>query len=260
MKRIRTVTVKYILTLALTLCFAGAAMAAPQIPDPVGDIYIQDFAGVLSSEQKQTLTAIGRNLEDQTGAQIGLLTVQSLEGNAPEDYANAAFRKYALGNKEKNNGVLLLLAMEEREVRIEVGYGLEGAITDGRAGQILDTYAVPYLREGQAGQAMVTTYQALSARVGQEYGVQVTPVPEQPYTGTAPATGGFPLGWGMVGFIGLIILDAFFFKGRIMRTLFMLFLFRGGGGGGGRGGWGGGGGFRGGGGGSSGGGGAGRNW
>ncbi|MFD2610923.1 TPM domain-containing protein [Paenibacillus gansuensis] len=258
-----------ILALCMLFLVTAGVAAAPQIPPPVGDIYIQDRANVLSQEQRQALTAIGRSLDDQTGAQVAVLTIETLGGEAPEDYANAAFRKYQLGDREKNNGVLLLLAMQEHEIRIEVGYGLEGAIPDAAAGRILDEYAIPYLRGGRPDQAVVAAYQAISARAAEEYGVKLSDGgPPAPNPALAQTGGGFPLGWGIAGFIALIVLDAILFKGRITRALFALFLAGGGrggwGGGGGRGGWGGGGtgggGFRGGGGGSSGGGGAGRKW
>src|SRR4030095_6701243 len=120
-----------------------------QIPMPVGDIYVQDFANVLTQEEEHQLKRLGRNLEDQTTAQVAVLTVETTGDKIITEFANEAFRQYGIGSKEKDNGVLLVLAIDDRQVWIEVGYGLEGRIPDGKAGRILDEVAVPYLKENQ---------------------------------------------------------------------------------------------------------------
>ncbi|MBU5873027.1 TPM domain-containing protein, partial [Vibrio cholerae O1] len=74
-----------------------------------------------------------------------------------------AFRQYGLGNKTMNNGVLLVVAVKDRKIRIEVGYGLEGALPDGKVGRILDQYAIPYLKENKPDAAVINTYKKLAA-------------------------------------------------------------------------------------------------
>ncbi|MFC4779058.1 TPM domain-containing protein [Paenibacillus sp. GCM10023252] len=189
---------------------------------------------------------------------FGTASVPSLGGLEPAPYANKAFRQYKLGDKELNNGVLLLLSMTEGAVQIEVGYGLEGAIPDGKAGRILDTITIPYLEQNEPGKAIVETYHALYQETAIEYKVedQLTAAPaELPANNQqgAPDQGGISILWVIV-IVGLLIVDFVFFRGFLTLTLFSMLGrggFRGGSGGGG-------GGFRGGGGGSSGGGGAGR--
>ncbi|MFD4703407.1 TPM domain-containing protein [Gottfriedia sp. NPDC058432] len=100
-------------------------------------------------------------MEDTTSAQLAVLSIPSLEGNVIKEYANTAFRKYGLGNKEKNNGVLLFYAKRDRQIRIEVGYGLEGVVTDIRSGKILDQNAIPYLKKGEESLALTNTYKSL---------------------------------------------------------------------------------------------------
>ena len=221
-----------------------------QIPAPVGDIYVQDFANVLNQTERTELINLGRNIEDQTTAQIAVLTVSTIGDRPMEEFANAAFRQYGIGNNEKNNGVLLVLSLQERKVRIEVGYGLEGRIPDGKAGRILDEYAIPYLKNQQPNTAIVETYKALAKEVLAEYGNEGD-VNKQ--TQAAGEKGlGIP-GWLMViVIIGVVFLDFKFFGGTLTYLLLSI-ISRGGGRGGG-------GGSRGGGGGSSGGGGAGRGW
>ena len=108
----------------------------------LGDIYVQDFANILNEEEKTELRNLGRSIEDQTTAQIAVLTVDTIGDRTIEEFANEAFRQYGIGNKEENNGVLLVIGMNPSQewikaLRIEVGYGLEGRIPDGKAGRIL---------------------------------------------------------------------------------------------------------------------------
>lgn len=234
--------------------FPLMAEAKADIPDPAGDIYVQDFAGLLSSEQKAELNQLGRNLDDATTAQVAVLTVDTLDGTSIEEYSNEAFREYGIGSEEEDNGVLLVIAVDDQAVRIEVGYGLEGALPDGKVGRILDEYTIPYLQDGQYDQAIIETYKVLYNDVATEYnwdGEQVDTVPYE-------EQGDNPLWLILIGVVIVIVVmvDMLFFGGALTRIL-LIILARGGNGGGHGGG---GGGHRGGGGGSSGGGGASRHW
>lgn len=245
--------------------FAGN-IAHAEVPEPKGDIYVQDFAGVLSNQQKQELNGLGRKLEDQTKAQIAVLTVDSLDGSSPEEYALEAFRKYGLGDKELENGVLLLMAFEQNDAdksaRIEVGYGLEGALPDGKVGRILDEYTMPYWKNGQPDEAIILTYKQLFNEVAAEYGLDETEdsnigsgIPNE--SGSTEQDGGMAA-WKKILIavivIVFIIIDISFFGGTFTYMLLHILssIARSGGRGGG--------GPRGGGGGSSGGGGASRGW
>lgn len=229
---------------------SSASAAANPIPAPVGDIYVQDFANVLSPQEKDELIRYGKSIDDKTTNQIAVLTVNSLGGMDIDEFANKAYRSYGLGTKEKDNGVLLVLAMKDKKVRIEVGYGLEGVITDGKAGSILDQYTLPYLKAGQPNLAVIHTYQAIANEVtGKNQESKIEPEKQQQHQGTS-----IPSWLIIVLVIGFLIIDFKFFGGTLSFALLSI-LGRGGGGRGG-----GGGGPRSGGGGSSGGGGAGRGW
>ncbi|HSI66628.1 MAG TPA: TPM domain-containing protein, partial [Planococcus sp. (in: firmicutes)] len=239
----------------------GMQAHAAEFPELTNDIYIQDTAGVLTEQQEAEIRNLGRGLEDATTAQIAVMVIPSLEGEPIESYALEAFRHYGIGSAEENNGVLVVLSIDDREIYTEVGYGLEGALPDGLVGRILDEYAVPYLREDNYSEAVLNTYQALYQEVADEYAWDGEAVAPQSGAGNSTEDdeqGGIPT-----------------FMIVIMVIAVLFFLTRGGGSGGaGRGGrgrgfygtggfgggfgGGGGGGFRGGGGGSSGGGGAGR--
>ncbi|WP_394190367.1 TPM domain-containing protein [Paenisporosarcina quisquiliarum] len=152
---------------------------AATVPKPTGDIYVQDFAGLLSSDQKAELNRIASQLEDGTGAQIAVLTIDSLKGEDIEGFSNRAFREYQLGSAEENNGVMLVIAMEERELWVEVGYGLEGALPDGKVGRILDEFTVPYMQQDAPDQAIFNTMKVFYEEIAKEYnwdGESVNPV------------------------------------------------------------------------------------
>lgn len=249
MKLLKASSIFALIVLFLLGGSAGAFAADDQIPAPRGDIYVQDFADVLSPVEEQQLIGWGRQIEDRAnGAQVAVLTVPSMGGRDIEGYANEAFRKYKLGSAQEDNGVLIVLAMEERKVRIEVGYGLEGILPDGKVGRILDTYAIPSLKAGNPSQAVIKTYQALGNEVigeGSEDGSNPSGATD------GEKSGGLPDWLVMMIVVGLLIIDWVFFRGTF--TFLILSMI-------GRGGGGGGGGPRGGGGGSSGGGGASRGW
>lgn len=237
---------------------------AATIPQPVGDIYVQDFAGLLSPEQESELVTLGKNLEAGTTAQIVVMTIPSLEDETVESYALEAFREYGIGNQEKNNGVLFLVSVKEEMMRIEVGYGLEGALPDGKVGRILDEYAFPFM-EQQPDQGIVNTYKVLYNEVAAEYNWNGEVAQVQQVGNQGGGGGGFST---IVIMIVLFFIISSFFGGggggrgggRRSRSVVFFPPFIGGGGGFGGGGGGGFGGFTGGGGGSSGGGGASRGW
>ena len=108
------------------------------IVNPTLDFYVNDYAELLDEETKDYIISVNKMLYDKTGSQIVVVTIPNLDGNSLEDYANQLFRDFGIGDKTKNNGILLLLALEERQFRIEVGYGLEGVLPDGKTGRIQD--------------------------------------------------------------------------------------------------------------------------
>ncbi|WP_071394411.1 TPM domain-containing protein [Bacillus tuaregi] len=246
----------------LLLPFIGGKAEAEeiQIPPPVGDIYVQDFAGVLTEQEVLELRSIGRSLEDQTTAQIVVLTIDSIGDSTVEEFANEAFRQYGIGNAEQNNGILLLIGMnpspgmEDRPLRIEVGYGLEGRLPDGKVGRILDDITIPYLKNEQLGFAITETYKVLANEVYSEYGIEgAQQSVEVPLVETTEDEGvGIP-SWLLLIIVVIVIFLDFKFFGGFLTHILLSILSRGGGRGGGDG-------PRGGGGGSSGGGGASRGW
>jgi uncharacterized protein len=241
-----------LLFLVFFMLQSGATAENIKMPAPIGDIYVQDFAKVLTEAEIAEIRSLGRTIEDQTTAQISVLTVDTIGEYTMEEFANEAFRKYGIGNETQNNGVLLVIAVTDRLIRIEVGYGLEGRIPDGKAGRILDQNAIPYLQNGQPNKAIMETYKVLANEVLAEYGKdggQSTPEGQAQKSPTNEG-GGIPAWLLIIIIVAVVFLDFKFFGGTLTYLLLSIISM----------GRGGGGGPRGGGGGSSGGGGAGRGW
>lgn len=242
---------KWLAWLVLVVCFAfgPAAWAGPSIPPaPADSIYIQDYANVVSADSKKRINELGGQLAAKTKAQIVVVTVRSLGETPLEEYALAVLRGWSIGDPKLNNGVLLLVAVDDRKYRIEVGYGLEGALPDAKTGQLQDEYMLPYFRQGNYDQGIMNGFLAVAKVVAGEYNLELK-TPAQPAAkAQAPAGQSWwdALPWWMQLLVGagallLFVIDWLFFGGRITWLLLSLLRSRGGGGGGGgRGGYGGG--------------------
>ena len=114
------------------LTFTAGNVNALEVPALTGRIV--DNAKIISSQDKMEISSYLKNLEDQTGIQIAVLTIKSLEGESLEEFSLRTAEKWKLGEKGKDNGALLLVALNERKIRIEVGYGLEERLTDTKCG------------------------------------------------------------------------------------------------------------------------------
>ncbi len=155
---------------------------------PTDRFFVNDFAGVISNETEEQLYRAGVQLYEKTKAQVVVVTVDTVGGQDIHEYGVQLGRAWGIGEKEKNTGVLLLLAVQDREVDISVGYGLEGAITDARSGIILDNYAVPYFKNNDFSEGLAATYDALVNEVYIEFGLEpdphYTPVDELSHDGS----------------------------------------------------------------------------
>ena len=240
-------------TIALFIC--SLSVFALDVPNPPKNGYVLDQTQTLTKEEINSMNRMGLELQKKTKAQIAVLLVPTLDGEDVTDYANRVFRSWGVGQKDTNNGVLFLVALKDKQMRIEVGYGLEGAINDAKAGQILDDYTIPHFKQGHIGKGVVNTYSVLVGEAAKEYGVTIDG------SQTYDKQEGIELSPFEMLLIGggillLLILDFTVFGGSITQSLLWI-LASGRGGGTGRSGGGGFGGF---GGGSSGGGGASRRW
>ncbi len=158
--------------LSLSLSFSVFAI---DIPDPTTDFFVNDFANVIDDADEAEIMQMGADLYNQTTAQIVVVTVESLDGYEVNEYALELGREWGVGSEETDNGVVILLSVNDREITIQVGYGLEGAVTDSISGRVLDTYAIPYLSNDDFSTGLLETYKAVSNIVGSEYGITLDP-------------------------------------------------------------------------------------
>lgn len=221
--------------------------------------YVNDFAHVLDQTTLAQLENICQEVDQKARAQIAVVTIKSLDGSDIESYAVSLFKKWGVGTKSTDHGVLILLATDDRKYRIEVGYGLEPILPDGKVGGF-GREAVPLLQQNNFNGAVSLMTMRVADVIAQDAGVQLTGArPRAPTAAREPDTGLSVGGIVVLVIVGLILLFTPF--GRVLLWGLLLGGGRGGGGYGGGGGFGGGGGgFGGFGGGSSGGGGASGSW
>lgn len=262
--RIHKKSILLIAFVLLTGLIKSLAQDVPPPPDPPR--LVVDNAGMLSADQRAALEQQLVALDDSSSNQIAIVTLHSIGDNDIEDYANALFRKWGIGDKKNNNGVLVLIVdssniagYKNGQIKIEVGYGLEGAITDMMSSQIIRNEMAPAFRNGDYYTGIVNAVNALSKAAAGEYKI--------------PQDHSDDSGGGVVVFLIILFIVIFIIvrsrggggggmgRGSGWSSMIWPIIFSGGGSGGGGGfGGGGGGGFGGFGGGSSGGGGASGGW
>jgi len=154
---------------------SAIALLCPQaqaaFPKPQG--YVTDSAGVIPSGVAGSLETLSQELERKTGAEMAVVTVPDLGGESLEVYAVNLYKEWGIGKKGQDNGVLILVAVAERQVRIEVGYGLEGIVPDGRAGEIIRQQVVPAFKAGDYGAGIWQGAAAAAQIIAQDAGVQL---------------------------------------------------------------------------------------
>ena len=138
-----------LLLLAILLLAGGCTETVKSsMATPTDRFFVNDFANVISQEDEDSIYAAGVQLFEKTTAQVVVVTLDTIDGRQISEYGVELARAWGIGDEEKDNGILLLFAMKEREVGITVGYGLEGAVTDLQSGIFLDKYALPHFENG----------------------------------------------------------------------------------------------------------------
>ena len=161
------------MVLCLPFWLVQPTIAIDVIPQ-TADFYVNDAANLLSSETKKYIIDTNIKLNKASGAQVVVVTVSDMGGTALEEYATILFRQYGIGDKQKNNGILLLLSIKERKSRIEVGYGLEGVLNDSKTGRIQDEFMIPHFKKGEWDVGMRNGFNAIVQELQKEYGISVT--------------------------------------------------------------------------------------
>jgi len=165
-------TILFLIPLFFLAILPQGACPAQELPKPAG--HVNDFGGVMSSSTEQRLEAVLRELREKTGVEIAVVTVKNMGGLDENTFAVRLVETWGIGSKERNDGLLILVAVEERRLRIEVGYGLEHIITDARAGQIRDRYMVPSLKNNDYDTGIARGALAAASIIAEEKGVTLT--------------------------------------------------------------------------------------
>jgi uncharacterized protein len=150
----------------------GWALADRPFPKPRGPV--NDFANVIPRSDEDRIESVASELYTKTGVPVVLVTMADIGGAEYNDYANRLYEAWAIGKKGEDKGVLIFVTVKERKMRIEVGYGLEGVIPDGLAGEIRDRYMVPYLRKERYGEGLLNGTYAIAAVIARDAGVKLT--------------------------------------------------------------------------------------
>jgi uncharacterized protein len=206
----------WLLALWLGLALAAQAQNVPPRPDPPR--LVNDLAGLMQPQETAALEQKLVAYDDSTSSQIAVVTVPSLDGNDIADYAQKLYEAWGIGRKGQNNGILVLVAKEERLARIQTGYGLEGAVPDALAKRIISNTLVPAFKENQYYAGLDRGTDQLIALAKGEY--KADPNEVQQRRGRRDRSGSGPGFWIVIGIL----------------VLFFILRSRGGGGRGGRGG------------------------
>lgn len=244
-----------LLAFLLILILAPLAWGVKNLPAPQG--LINDFADIIPPSYREKMNLLALEVLNKAEATLTVVTFKDIGGANIDEFTNQLYEKWGVGKRGEDRGVMILLALKERKLRIEVGYGLEGIIPDGLAGQIRDKAMIPYLKKGEYGLGLLNGLYSTANIIAKDRGIKLTGLPSSPKRVSSKRGRS---AYGIIAFVLLLFVFLFLFRSRRMGigSLFLLMLLGGGRGGfGGRSGFGGfGGGFGGFGGGMSGGGGA----
>jgi len=142
-----------------------------RFPAPTG--FVNDYVGILTPQAKAQIDSIAREVETKTNAEIALAIIRTTAPLGLSDYAVKLFKTWGVGTENTDNGVLILVAIGDRKVRIEVGYGLEGALTDLKSQRIINELIVPAFREGNFDLGISSCVNAVAKIIAAEYGVNL---------------------------------------------------------------------------------------
>jgi len=183
-----------LLVVIFLLCLIPIFSALAERPFPKPKGLVNDFANVISPAYKQKITAITGALFQKTGIPIVVVTMPDIGGAEYNDYANRLYKSWGIGKKEEDKGVLIFVAVKERKMRIETGYGVEGILPDGLVGEIRDRYMIPFLRQDKFGEGLLAGALAVARVVAKASGIELSgQMPKKPGKKKAAGFSLFPI-------------------------------------------------------------------
>jgi len=232
--QIRPKTVlRLLLPLAFFLSLLSIHPALGDEPFPAPQGLINDFADIIPPAYEEQMNSLSREVLEKADAALTVVTFKDIGGADIDEFTNRLYERWGVGKKGEDRGVMILVALKERRIRIEVGYGLEGIIPDGLAGQIRDQAIVPYLKKDEFGPGLFNGLAALAGIIAKDQGIELLGKPALPQSATSKPSRTY----GIFPFLFLLFLFIFLLRsGRLGIGTFLLLMLLGGGRGGSRGG------------------------
>lgn len=193
---------KFLYFLIFLTCFQFAT--ALEVPS-LNNSPINDLAGILTSSEEKSLEILLKETEQKTSSQVALLTIPSLEGEILEDYSMRVVEKWKLGQKEFDNGAFLLVALADRKIRIEAGYGLESILTDAKSNYIIRKEITPQFKEKRFFKGIENGLKAICGLITKEY--EITPEQLKKFQKEQKKTKGTHIPIGVIVFIIIIVVN-----------------------------------------------------
>lgn len=220
---VKSLLSSFFLVFLVFLVFSFPVYAIDSIPSPTNYKYLNDYVGVINDSDAKSIISIGKELEDKTGSQAIVVVIDSTNGIPIEDYAIKLFRNWGIGQKNKDNGLLILLSVNDKAWRVEVGRGFEGAIPDALSNRVMESVGKPSFIDGNYGEGLVKSYSVLSDYMANEYGTTLDKslhitLPNNTTNSISNNRGG--LGGGII--VILFLLDIIFNRGRVSSTIMQL--------------------------------------
>jgi uncharacterized membrane protein YgcG len=162
---------------------ASLAWAQGQYPAPQG--WVNDFAQALNTSTRERLHTLLADLEQRTTVEVAVVVVHTTAPLTPKQYATELYNRWGIGKKGADNGVLILLALQDRRVEVETGYGVEGILPDGRVGEIIRTAMLPHFKNNRWGEGLLAGTQHMAHILQSEFQAPRAPAPSSPFAWTA---------------------------------------------------------------------------
>ena len=225
MKRYTGKTKTIIAAALILMTLAVAPVMAKDFPSPTG--FVNDFANVITGAAEAQISAIARTVQSATGAEIAVVTLDSLQGYGSIEQLSIALSDEwgGIGDTKLDNGVLIVMALAERRVRIDAGHGLEGALPDGMIGRIMDTSMVPYFKNNDFSTGFLKATEGIAGVIAKEYDVKlqnISTAESDKYTRSTTRSSG--LSGISPRLIGIVIFMLISLAGGGRRFLPLLFL------------------------------------
>ncbi len=197
-RSVQTTTILALASVVVSLMVVLATQAFAQIEVVPFKNYISDYSGIVPDSTEQQLNALLKDLQQKTEAQIAVVVIPSTEGVPVADYAVEFGQKWGVGKKEKDYGVVFLVAVKDRKMFIATGYGVEGILPDGKVGRIRDQNITPFFRKGEMAKGIVNGTLALAQEIAQAQGLSLKDLASgqsfaRRSTRSRRGVGGFPL-------------------------------------------------------------------